>query len=155
MNRLIIIMLASIIVGCSSAAKVRNSTDIEVCEKHADYSIQKNKAGIQLTLNEIEKRNIDIPWCLNRANSYIEKNSPRMKLEICQRLALYNFKGVYTHYSKTLETIKSMGFFDKECEKMAQLYNVSLRRDRLESEALAEEFDSAPKKSKVILMKKL
>ncbi|HIF95396.1 MAG TPA: hypothetical protein EYQ60_20110, partial [Myxococcales bacterium] len=114
----IVIVLILVTTGCSSAMRVGSATDPEVCEKHASYSIRKNSAGIQLTMDEINKRNIDDSQCLDIANKYIENNAASIRLEMCQQLALYNFKGSFVHYSKTLEAIKRAGYYDKECEKM-------------------------------------
>ena len=55
-------------------------------------------------------------------------------------LAMQRLKGNYERYRQRLEAIKKSGFFDRECEEIAQFYNIKLRRDRLESDQIGDDF---------------
>ena len=131
-------IMMTLVSGCAYSQRVQSLTDSELCSNLGHYSLYGHSEGTKLTLDEINARNIYNNDCIELANQTADRMAPDYKLELCQNLAAFHYKGNYKKFRNTLTRIESLGFADEECKTMADFYLTRLTRSQEKKQALAD-----------------
>jgi hypothetical protein len=143
MKIIILLIVMTLLHGCSYSQRVKSLNDSELCENLGKYTLYGHIEGIELTQNEIGFRYINQEDCSEIANKTIVQMIPTYKLELCQNLAANHYRGDYIQFKTTLTKIENLGFADDECNTMADFYLIRLSRKQEKSQALATALNQA------------
>lgn len=143
MRKVVLLLPLIVLFGCAYSSKVKRLPEEDLCKNLGKYTLYSNQEGISITQEELKRKNIDQTYCSNIANDEVVRLAPSYKLKLCQNLASYHYKGLYTHFKNTLQKIQNAGFADEECSTMADFYLIRISRKQERDQTIANALNQA------------
>lgn len=142
--RLLLLAAALALTACAGyESRVSSLSDRELCTNLGVYTLKDHAEGIEITRDEIGRRNLDKARCERRANETAKRLRPEYKLSFCQRLADYHYEGEYAPFRETLDHIERLGMADEECATMARFRYQQMAREREDRARIAAAIQAA------------